>query len=237
MVAGSRYHQISKFFLIDDSPNYPDHDFPIPSYKITPGGYLFLETETLQSQKKERRMIQSRSETRQHKTEKQKRSQSLPPSVDIRDENESGEMLNKCITDKLGRIHHKCGKTGPLHIFCRAQMFHSSTSENHANGLHALLSKPEIRQNKCVCIIKGGGGSDWSVKSKHVMISQRRLWWDLNFDYWAVVNLAAGHSAENEIKQCWAPLSEYHTSVTLPETLPGEDKTPSLQSDLLQEEQ
>ena len=32
----SRYHQISKFFLLKDSPNYPDCDFPIPGYIITP---------------------------------------------------------------------------------------------------------------------------------------------------------------------------------------------------------
>ena len=69
------------------------------------------------------------------------------------------------------------------------------------------------------------------------MISQGRLWWNLNFNYWAVVNLAAGHSAENEIEHCWAPLSTCLTSVTLPGTLPGEDKTPSLQSGLLQEGQ
>ena len=60
------------------------------------------------------------------------------------------------------------------------------------------------------------------------MISQGRLWQDLNFDYSAVVNLAAGHSAENEIEHCWTPLSKCLTSVTLPGTLPGEEKTPSL---------
>ena len=63
------------------------------------------------------------------------------------------------------------------------------------------------------------------------------VWWDLNFDYWAVVNLAAGHSAENEIEHCWTPLSECVISVTLPGTLHAEDKTPSLQSELLQEEE
>ena len=57
-------------------------------------------------------------------------------------------------------------------------------------------------QNKSVCVIKADGGGDWSDKSKHVMISQRRLWWDLNFDYWTLVNLAAGHSAENDIEHC-----------------------------------
>ena len=69
------------------------------------------------------------------------------------------------------------------------------------------------------------------------MISQGRLWWDLNFDYWTVMNLAAGHSAEDEIELCWAPLSKCLTSVTLPGIIPGKDKTPSLQIGFLQEEQ
>ena len=86
------------------------------------------------------------------------------------------QILNSCITDKAGQIHVRCGKTGPLYVFHIAQMFHSSTWESHANDLNALLSKSETRQNKSVYIIKADGGSNWSTKSKHGMISQGRLW-------------------------------------------------------------
>ena len=44
-LAVSRDHQISKFFLLKDFPNYPDRDFPIPGNETTPSGYLFLQTE------------------------------------------------------------------------------------------------------------------------------------------------------------------------------------------------
>ena len=40
--AVSRYHQISNFFLRDDSPDYPDHDFPHPGYLIIPSEYMRL---------------------------------------------------------------------------------------------------------------------------------------------------------------------------------------------------
>lgn len=38
----SRYHQIDRFFPTEDSPNVPDHDFPIPGYRIIPSGYMRL---------------------------------------------------------------------------------------------------------------------------------------------------------------------------------------------------
>ena len=39
-LAVSRYHQLGKFFPVDDSPNYPDHDFPYRNAKLIPSGYI-----------------------------------------------------------------------------------------------------------------------------------------------------------------------------------------------------
>ena len=41
-LAVSRYHQIQRFFSVSDTPNVPDHDFPIPGYLIIPSGYMRL---------------------------------------------------------------------------------------------------------------------------------------------------------------------------------------------------
>ena len=41
-LAVSRYHQIQRVFLTDESPNVPDHDFPVPGYLIIPSGYMRL---------------------------------------------------------------------------------------------------------------------------------------------------------------------------------------------------
>ena len=39
----SRYDQIRQIFMKDDSPDYEDHDFNLPGYKIIPSGYMLLE--------------------------------------------------------------------------------------------------------------------------------------------------------------------------------------------------
>lgn len=41
-LAVSRYHQIQRFFPVDDAPNVPDHDFPVPGYLLIPSGYMRL---------------------------------------------------------------------------------------------------------------------------------------------------------------------------------------------------
>ena len=39
-LAVSRYHQVERFFPTEDTPNYPDHDFPVPGYHLIPSGYM-----------------------------------------------------------------------------------------------------------------------------------------------------------------------------------------------------
>ena len=41
-LAVRRYHQIERFFPVDDCPNVPDHDFPVPGYLLIPSGYMRL---------------------------------------------------------------------------------------------------------------------------------------------------------------------------------------------------
>ena len=40
--AVSHYHQISRFFPVEDEPNVPDHDFPNPGYLLISSGYMQL---------------------------------------------------------------------------------------------------------------------------------------------------------------------------------------------------
>ena len=234
-LAVSRYHQLSRFFMENDSPNYLDHDFPIPGYKITPSGYLILNTKHPELSK-QRNMQRCRSVecTRGPDNSSMKqRSQSLSPTRNYHyDLVENGKLQ----LDTQGRLHIVYGRTGPLHVVNRAQKFQSSNSQGHANDLYHILVKPEVRGKKSAAVIKSDGGPDWSTKSQHVLVSQGRLWRDLDLDYLAVVNLAAGHSAENEIEHCWSPLSKNLASVTFPACLPREDKPPCFQSGLTQEE-
>ena len=81
-LAVSRYHQLSRFFMENDSPNYLDHDFPIPGYKITPSGYLILSTKYPEFSK-QRKMQRGRSvecTRRPNNSSMKQRSQFLSPT-------------------------------------------------------------------------------------------------------------------------------------------------------------
>ena len=41
--AVSRYHQLKKFFIAGDDPDYRDHDFPTPGYLICLSGYMVIQ--------------------------------------------------------------------------------------------------------------------------------------------------------------------------------------------------
>ena len=41
--AVSRYHQLKKFFIAGDDPDYHDHDFPTPGYLICLSGYMVIQ--------------------------------------------------------------------------------------------------------------------------------------------------------------------------------------------------
>ena len=40
--AVSRYHQVKRYFVEGDSPNLPDHDFPVPGYLLNVSGHMKL---------------------------------------------------------------------------------------------------------------------------------------------------------------------------------------------------
>ena len=42
--ATDRHHQIRRFYLTNQGPNYHQHDFPTPGYYATPCGYLIRQT-------------------------------------------------------------------------------------------------------------------------------------------------------------------------------------------------
>lgn len=43
-LAVGRYFNIGKFFMTNDPPKYPDHDFPYSGAKLVPSGYLLLKS-------------------------------------------------------------------------------------------------------------------------------------------------------------------------------------------------
>ena len=84
-LAVSRYFNIGKFFMTNDQPNYPDHDFPCSGAKLVPAGYLLLRSKCRRSRSMSPRPKRSLN------VKTLRRSSSQPPLL----RRESGDKLHQ----------------------------------------------------------------------------------------------------------------------------------------------
>ena len=134
ILAVSRYHQLSRFFPIQDAPNYFDHDFPYRNSKIIPCGYMMLHNGSQKAPGGTPMCARSESPTRCYSKQRdRRRSHSVP-----------AKQRGKCSVgqftrDRLGRLHYKVPLTGPLYMFNQASKFHSATVTCHISDISTLL--------------------------------------------------------------------------------------------------
>lgn len=179
--AVGRYHQISNFFLRDDSPNYPDHDFPHPGYLIIPSGYMRLchspaegsEFEEIAgnedscsdaSEAEDDEQMGNDGETDNNQPDL------VPDSTTVvEDRGQSlfkiipSEGINKMSAqhDKVGRVHLKLPHTGPAVVNLRASAFYSSTVQSHMNDMWPIL-ETSVEKGKTAAIIVADNSPDGS---------------------------------------------------------------------------
>ena len=226
-LAVSRFFHISKFFPINDAPNYGDHDFPYPDSKIVPSGYLVMETKGQTGSSR-----RSRNEPPRQSTGcSRRRSQSLPPS--------RSSQSPDCLTslDKFGRQYIRYGRTGRLYVFNRATKFSKTSPQTHANDLYHLLTDIKAASDKKAILLISDNGPDWNPKFIQTFLYLGRLWRDVKLDVLVQTSYAAGYSRYNMIERAWAPLSWQLVGVTLPATLEGEELPPWQQRNLSPAEQ
>lgn len=155
--AVSRYFQIRSFYKSDDDPILPDHDFPYAESKLIPSGYLIMK-----SKQKESGRCRSLSPVKNLKSSnKRSRSLSLVNNID----NTLNQSENMYTEDRSGRFHIQVPRTGNLHIYTRAQKFHSSSVQSHANDLYDILKTTVVNEKKHAVILTVNNGPDWNVKS------------------------------------------------------------------------
>ena len=143
--AVSRYHQIGKFFPVDDRLQYQDHNFSYRNSKIISSGYMIL--------------------TRKHSGlgDLTRHSQSLSPqrgchSKPPRHRSYSPPRNSGLVKrDKHHLVHQVWPWTGPLFVFNRASKFHSSTCLSHASDLKAIFKEVRLPQKHAVPLIVDGG--------------------------------------------------------------------------------
>jgi len=105
----------------------------------------------------------------------------------------------------------------------------------HANDLLPILQGASDQGKSFVEVI-GDNGPDMDPTNYMNIFFWGRLWRDTKLTRMSCISYPAGHSAFNPIEHAWSPLSNSLTSVTLPATLPGEDRPPNKQTELSPEE-
>lgn len=228
-LAVSRYFNIGKFFMTNDQPNYPDHDFPYSGAKLVPAGYLLLRSKCRRSRSMSPRPKRSLNV-------KIRRSSSQPPLLrrESRDKLHQQEIRYR---DELGRERISWPRTGQLSLYLYASLFHSSTSALHASHLEEILKPIVAYENKGAVTIICDGGPDWSTKFTPNLINYGRLWRNLKLDVLVFTCYAPGQSRFNPIEHCWSPLSKLLTGVTMPIRLSENVSSPWEDNSLSKEEQ
>ena len=234
-IAVSRYHQIRRFFAAGDEPHYPDHDFPLRNNKIIPSGYMRLsrKSRTVHGHSARSSSVPPRP-VMHHGRSNRHRSRSWEPQSY---ERESQQNINSCehqslfVRDKYGRLHYSWPRTGPLSISLRSSKFFSSSITAHCSDLKEIIAMQQsLGKNSVILIVDGG--PDWSVRSTVTLMALGYLWKELHLDLLAAVSYAPYNSRFNPIEHAWSPRSNDLTGLVLPATLPGEDRPPSKQPHL-----
>ena len=205
--ATSRRSKIRTFHLINQAPNYNDHDFPNPNCKLVPAGYQTLLPKFNRSRslspRKSPKFIHKRSYSEETK---------IAFSKDI-------------INDKLGRPKIKWPRSGSLLVQLYPSRAVESTNIMHTTHL-MLQIKEEMKIKPIFNVVAiADGGPDWSVKGIGNLITLGMLWKDLGLDCLVVQCYAPGHSRFNPIERTWSFDEQNLHCYTLPDEIDG--KKPS----------
>ena len=204
--AVSRYHQQFRFFMQEDSPNLPDHDFVNPRYLLVPSGYMRLEP-----------TVKELPEDEQIYFDPQQNDVIGEPNLLATEYSPDSSAS----TDKLGRKHHPRLAAGPSMIVLRACKFQTSSAETHVNDMLPLL-KGQVEAGKGVAFIKVDNGSDWNLLSTINELFFCRLWKHSGLDVLGIVSYAAKWSAYNNVEHLWSPASRLLANLILQSILEGE---------------
>ena len=157
--ATSRRTNIRTFHLVDQSPDYHDHDFLNPNAKLVPAGYQILRPEIRRSRSL------SIPKRKSHETKRRR----------CLSENRTMKLPAMCY-DKLGREKIKWPRSGPLLVQLYLSRAIESTNVMHVNHLIKQIKSERRFKNIYNVVAVADGGPDWSVKGVINFLSMGLLW-------------------------------------------------------------
>lgn len=215
-VSVDRRCNIRSFFMQDDGPDNPDHDYRSTTTDnlLTLEGILVLKKASKKNAQLAIRDEESKdildSDVDMH----------CPFSSDVSD-NDDGPS-NTCsnalamipstncnyLKDDLGRLHipHFCN--GKLYANLRANKFIKVTPRQHYNDMSRVLTqemKNSLKKHLCMCT---DGGSDYTVSINVNLFFLFKLFVDFKLESLTSYQNAANLSAYNTVEHVWAHMNE-----------------------------
>ena len=195
-----RRTKIRTFHLVDQGPNFYDHDFPNPNSKLVHAGYEIFrhEIKRFRSLSPPKRTLYNITTKRRCLSETR-----FVKHPDLR-------------KDKLGRDKIISPRSGSLLV----QLYPSRAIES-TNVMHASQINERKLKSIYNVVTLADGGPDWSVKGIINFMSMGMLWKDLKLDCFIVQCYAPGHSRFNPIERSWSYLTNKIATATLPDEIDG----------------
>ena len=209
--ATSCRNNIRKFYLLEESPNYLDHDFPYRNLKLTPAGYQWRMTRPKRS-----RSHSPKSRLPPKFLHTHRRSFSVPRRNRIMGNSKSSK-------DSIGRTKVNWPRSGPLNVQLYPSRAIESTSIMHMNFLMNYVNSIKKEHLVYNVVAVADGGPDWSIKGIINLMAFRFLWEFMKLDTLTIQCYAPGHSRFNLIERSWSRLTKLIVGVILPVEIPELD--------------
>lgn len=144
-----------------------------------------------------------------------------------------GEKFEGIHFDEHKRLHYTQPRKGPLHVFNRANLFHTADIQTHVNDIIQIYKGQTF---PAALLLRTDRGPDWNLTYLINLVFICRLWFDKKMDLLIMVAFAPYNSAFGIIEHDWAILSNTLSGVVFDTCLPGETLPPLKQRNLSEEE-
>ena len=237
----SRYHQINRIFMIDDSPDYEDHDFNLPGYKVCISGYMSLEFNdhepvTIQATSDDSftevdfNINEDPFEVFLQKREKEDIKTLLNDVMTAVETGSKAIGENKLLKDAHGRVHLRTPQSGPAFLAVHPMKYQQSNIASHLSDLENVLSMPQ-HKNKSSVLLTVDGGPDWTTTSLINIYFFYSFWRKKELTLLTITSYAPGFSAYNSVEHLWPLVSKKFISAKANPCMEGDEVPPVQLSD------
>ena len=218
----SRYHQINRIFMVDDTPDYDDHDFNQPSYKLSVSGYTSLEFDVnipidVQAisddifTEVDFNINENPFENFLRKRENEDIKALMNDIIHTVKTGSKSVPLTNLIKDSIDRFHIRTPHSVPALLVARLIKYQPSNIVGHLSDLETVLCMSQHLGESSV-LLTVDGGPDWPTTSLTNIYFYHSFWRQKELTLLTVTSYAPGFSAYNRIEQLWSPVSKRFTS-------------------------